>query len=123
MPGNLRKGLRYEELAKSYLQRQGLTLVDSNYRKRGGEIDLIMRDGATLCFVEVKYRETMAYGGAANALPRGKQRKIVKTAQFYLTENTRFLGRPLRFDALLIQGQTDGRNDLQWIKNAFYADC
>ena len=122
MPGNLRKGLRYEELARSYLQRRGLILVDSNYRKRGGEIDLIMRDGATLCFVEVKYRESMVFGGAACALPRGKQRKIVQTAQFYLAENARYLAHPLRFDALLIQRQPDGRNDLQWIKNAFYAD-
>lgn len=122
MPGNLRKGLRYEDLAKSYLQRQGLTPVDSNYRKRGGEIDLIMRDGATLCFVEVKYRESMAYGGAACALPRGKQRKIVKTAQFYLSENSRFIGHPLRFDALLFQRQPDGQNLVNWIKNAFYAD-
>ena len=122
MPLNLRKGLRYEDLAKSYLQRQGLTLVASNFRKRGGEIDLIMRDGATLCFVEVKYRKSMAFGGAASALPRAKQRKIVNTAQFYLAENSRFLGHTLRFDALLIQRQPDGRNDLQWIKNAFYAD-
>ena len=118
---NLRKGLRYEDRARDYLQKHGLVLLQSNYRCRFGEIDLVMRDGETICFIEVKFRKSMVFGGAAASLPISKQRKIIKTALFYLKTHRNFAHRALRFDAFLIQQQADNTYNINWIKNAFYA--
>jgi putative endonuclease len=121
MNQNLRKGLRFEDQARDYLSRQGLLLLESNYRCRLGEIDLIMRERDTICFIEVKFRKSLAFGGAAASIPASKQRKIVKTALFYLSAHRNLANRALRFDALLMQQQTDGSTDINWIRNAFYA--
>jgi len=119
---SLRKGLRYEDQASAYLQQRGLALMQSNYRCRLGEIDLIMRDKKTVCFIEVRFRGSSDFGGASASITPSKQRKIIKTALFYLS-NCPALGRQaLRFDALLIQRQNNGRLDFNWIKNAFYAE-
>ena len=122
MSNNLRKGLRFESQARDYLQAHGLLLLQSNYRCRFGEIDLVMRDGDTLCFIEVKFRKSLLFGGAAASIPRPKQRKIVKTALFYISAHKHFANQAIRFDALLIQHQTDGSNQINWIQNAFYAE-
>ena len=122
MNGHLRKGLRFEDQARKYLQAQGLLLLQSNYHCRFGEIDLIMRDGDTLCFIEVKFRKSLFFGGAAAALSRPKQRKIIKTALFYISVHKHLANQAIRFDALLIQRQADGSNQINWIQNAFYAE-
>lgn len=114
--------MRYEDRARTYLQARGLRLLEQNYRCRFGEIDLIMQDRDTLCFIEVKYRASDAFGGSIDALPRSKQRKIVKTALFYLAANQCRAARPMRFDAFLIQRQAGGGDAIDWIRNAFYAE-
>ena len=119
---SLRKGLRFEDRSRDYLLERGLLLIQSNYRCRFGEIDLIMRDRDSVCFIEVKFRKSLVFGGAAGAIPRSKQRKIIKTALFYLAANKRLAHHALRFDALLIQQQSVGTSDFNWIKNAFYAE-
>jgi uncharacterized protein (TIGR00252 family) len=58
-------GAEWERRALAYLQRRGLTLLAANFRCPGGEIDLIMRDGATMVFVEVRQRSSASHGGAA----------------------------------------------------------
>jgi putative endonuclease len=123
MNWNKRKGLHYEKLAKNYLVDHGLTLLRQNYHCRFGEIDLIMLQQEVLCFIEVKYRNSMAYGGAASAIPAQKQRKIVKTALVFIAENVRFKQHSMRFDALLMQQNADRQsNSINWIQNAFYAE-
>ena len=122
MPGNLHKGLCFETEAEKYLQQQGLLVLQRGYRSRFGEIDLILRDGESICFVEVKYRKSNSFGGAAWAITAAKQCKLVKTAQFFIANHRAIADCPLRFDALLIQRQADGSNDFDWIKNAFYAE-
>jgi len=122
MSKNLRKGLRFEDQASSYLQAHGLLLLHSNYRCRFGELDLVMRDGDTLCFVEVKFRKSLLFGGAAASIPPTKQRKIIKTALFYIASHKHLANMAMRFDALLIQHQADGGNRINWIQNAFYAE-
>ncbi len=119
---NLRKGLRFEKQARDYLCAQGLCPLQSNYHCRFGEIDLIMRDTDTVCFIEVRFRKSLDFGGASASITAAKQRKIVKTALFYLSSNRSLLHHPLRFDALLIQQQADGSHDFNWIRNAFYAE-
>ncbi len=123
MHSNRRKGLYYENLAKKYLVQHGLTLLKHNYHCRFGEIDLIMLQQEVLCFIEVKYRNSLRFGGAASAIPPQKQKKIVKTALFYIAENNRFNQHQVRFDALLIQQQvTSKTTDINWIQNAFYSE-
>ncbi len=111
-------GSRYEHLAAEWLQDRGLKLLASNYHCRRGEIDLIMEDGEYLCFVEVKYRASKAFGGAAQAITRSKQQKLLLAAEQYLSENSRHRNRPQRFDALLLQQAADGKIEVDWIRNA-----
>jgi hypothetical protein len=68
------RGAAGEQLAADYLQRQGLKLIERNFRVRGGEIDLICRDGASTVFVEVRRRSRSDYGGAAASITAAKQR-------------------------------------------------
>jgi len=111
------EGAQAEQWAAQYLQRQGLKLVAQNYRSRFGEIDLIMQDGATLVFVEVRLRRNADFGGAAASIDTRKQQRIIRTAQQYLTSLARI---PLcRFDAVLMSDAND--RDTQWLKNAFDA--
>ncbi len=100
---------------------QGLALVDRNYRvargpsARGGEVDLIMRDGdGTLVFVEVRQRADTSHGGAAASVGRGKQRRCILAAQFYL--QTLAVCPPCRFDVVAIDGEA-----LTWLPAAFDA--
>jgi len=106
-------GREAEQLAFDYLRRHGLTKVERNYRCRFGEIDLIMRDGQTLVFVEVRMRASSSFGGARESIDKRKQRKLVSAAQHYIGS----IGKipDCRFDAVLLNG--DSR--VEWIKNAF----
>ncbi|MCH7881005.1 MAG: YraN family protein [Proteobacteria bacterium] len=122
MNWNRRKGLHYESQARDYLVRRGLKLVTENYLCRFGEIDLIMLQQESLCFIEVKYRKNQGYGGAISAIPPQKQRKIVKTALFFVAEHKTLAQRAMRFDALIIQQHAAGDSEVDWIQNAFYAE-
>lgn len=117
----IRKGLRYETHAREYLQARGLHLLDSNFRSRFGEIDLIMQENDCVCFIEVRYRDSLDFGGASASITGAKQRRIVKTALFYLSQRQHLAHRALRFDALLIQRRGEQALEFDWIKNAFYA--
>lgn len=102
-----------EERAARHLARHGLQILARNYRCRGGEIDLVCRDGATLVFVEVRLRTNSGYGGAAASITPAKQRRLVLAANHYLA------GKSLpacRFDAVLLDGE-----NIDWIRNAFDA--
>jgi len=106
-------GARAESVAASYLQQHGLKLVESNYRSRFGEIDLILRDGETLVFAEVRQRSSNNFGGAAASIDARKQQRLILTAQHYLASLPRI--PPCRFDALLL----DAAENIEWVKNAF----
>lgn len=107
-------GKQAENLAASFLQKQGLRLVARNYRCRMGEIDLIMEQGGTLVFVEVRMRRGAGFGGAAASITGNKQRKLIHAAQHYLQQQAKL--PPCRFDALLLEGLK-----IEWIKDAFSA--
>ena len=114
--------MQYETQARDYLLQHGLTLVAENYHCRFGEIDLIMLHQEALCFIEVKFRKSLGYGGAISAIPPQKQRKIVKTALFFMAENKKMAQRAMRFDALIIQQDSIDKGTVDWIQNAFYAE-
>ena len=103
-------GTKAENDALIFLQGQGLIPVTRNFRCRLGEIDLIMQDGNTLVFIEVRKRKNRLYGGAAASITPAKQQKIIKTAYFYLQ---RYKTLPAcRFDVVAWDG-----NICQWLKN------
>ncbi|BAN36308.1 hypothetical protein SCD_n02501 [Sulfuricella denitrificans skB26] len=112
-PGNT--GAEAERLAATFLQRQGLKLVETNYRCRFGEIDLICKDQNSLVFVEVRLRGNDAFGGAAASITAGKQHKLVLAARHYLQQLRSFPA--CRFDVVLLRSLRD--NDIEWIRNAF----
>jgi putative endonuclease len=107
------RGDAAEAQAADFLMRRGLKVLARNYRCRGGEIDLVCCDGATLVFVEVRLRTHRGFGGAAESITAAKQRRIALAARHYLA------GKAMpacRFDAVLLDGET-----IDWIRNAFDA--
>ena len=108
-----RPGAEAEDLALTYLQRQGLRLRARNYTCRLGEIDLVLMDGTTLVFVEVRQRSHRSFGGAAESITARKRDKIIATARHFLARQPTLPA--CRFDAVLIDG--DGR--IEWIRDAF----
>ena len=111
---NKRKtGSRYEEQAAAFLEKQGLLVIEKNFRCKSGEIDLIARDGRYLVFVEVKYRSSGGNGVAAAAVDIHKQKRISHAASFFLIRYG-YQEPPCRFDVVAIDGQ-----QIQWIRNAF----
>ena len=118
--GGRKTGSHWERAAESYLRTQGLKLLQRNFSSRFGEIDLIMRDGQTVVFVEVKYRKSNEHGSGADAVTFHKQERISRTAAWYLVKNPHRAESICRFDVISID---PGENDqgIDWIKNAFYS--
>lgn len=110
-------GALAEQWAAQYLQGQGLKSIEQNFRGRFGEIDLIMQDGASLVFIEVRMRRNHDFGGAAASIDTRKQQRIIRTAQQYLAGLAHI--PPCRFDVVLMD-DAQGHN-VQWLKNAFDA--
>ena len=113
-----RIGHRAESLACGYLKRRGLRLLSRNFRCRRGEIDLIMQDGDSLVFVEVRYRHRTAFGTAAETVSTSKQARIIHCANCYLARY-RAWNEPARFDVVCIEGGASQRR-IEWLQNAFY---
>ena len=113
MTTTIERGDQNEKIASDYLRLQGLSLVTSKYRSRYGEIDLIMRDKDVLVFVEVRYRRSNRFGGAAMSITPGKQRKIALTALQFLQKNKK-TSHHCRFDVVAIS-----ERETEWIKSAF----
>lgn len=109
------KGSDAEQRAAIFLQQQKLTLLERNYRCRFGEIDLIMREGDTVIFIEVRMRSSDRFGGAATSITAAKQLKLTRAARHYLAGCEGDF--PCRFDAILISGERE--NEIEWIRNAF----
>ena len=108
-----------EELAAHFLERQGLTVLARNVRCRGGELDLVCRDGRTLVFVEVRLRRNQEYGGAAASITARKQQHVVLAARHYLAAHgaSSRAERACRFDCVLLDGEK-----IAWVRDAFAAD-
>lgn len=114
---NNTSGRRAEELAATYLERRGLRLVARNFRVRGGEIDLVCRDGPVLVFVEVRLRRRADFGGAGASITAAKRQRIVLAARHYLALHG---GGDCRFDCVLLDRLEAGA--IEWLRDAFVAD-
>jgi putative endonuclease len=106
-----------EDLACGELERRGYAIIARRHRSRGGELDIIARDGPTLVFVEVKAREGHAFGDAAEAVTWQKQQRIVRLASEYMMRH-HFSDSPCRFDVVSIQFDF-GRPVIEVFQNAF----
>lgn len=118
-------GAQAERRAEDILVSEGLQLLQRNYRIRAGEIDLIMRDGNTLVFVEVRLRKNTRYGGALASITKQKRRRISRTAEHYLQKHQRQSKRwqpeACRFDIVAFNGTIDDPHcPYQWLKAAFH---
>ena len=120
-PGrHLRVGRRGEEAAGRHLASLGYRILERSYRTRAGEIDLIAEDGATLVFVEVKTRSSLAFGRPAEAVGPGKRARIAASASLYLA----IRGgpeRPCRFDVVEVLEDPGGAVRIRHIHDAFEA--
>jgi putative endonuclease len=117
---NQARGQAAEDAALVFLQGKGLTLLGRNHRCRLGEIDLVMLDGESLVFVEVRARRGQSHGGALASVGAAKQRRIAAAARHYLMSHPREALRPARFDVVAISA-AGSENPIQWIRAAF--DC
>lgn len=109
-------GFEKEEMAAEYLAGCGAGILERNFYFRGGELDLIVKDGEYLCFVEVKYRKNTSFGFPEEAVTYAKQKKILSGARFYLYKNHYPADTPCRFDIVSVCGEK-----ILWIKDAFTA--
>jgi putative endonuclease len=107
-------GDHFEGAALSFLQARGLRLVRANFLCRHGEIDLVMRDGDTVVFVEVRYRRSAAFGGALGSVTAAKRRKLISAAHLWLAWHPHDARRPCRFDVLAFEGDA-----VEWVRGAF----
>ncbi len=117
----IRTGERAEAWARRFLEARGLTLVESNFRCREGELDLVMLDGAELVIIEVRYRTTGALVSPELTVSAMKRRRLLRAAARYLQLHPGFGNHSVRFDVLGLSGEPD-RPHCEWIRCAFTTD-
>ncbi len=109
-------GRAAEEAAVAWLERQGYAIEARNHATRAGEIDVVARDGDTLCFIEIKARDSDRFGSPLGAVDWKKRRRLGRAAALYLAE-TPWDG-PCRFDVLAMTGSDAGWR-FELVRNAF----
>lgn len=108
-------GAAEEQLALDFLLKRGMTLVARNFRARGSELDLVLRDRDALVIAEVRKRSHRGYGSGAESVDTRKQQRIILAARQFLMQHPAHATLPVRFDVLAL----DERNHIDWIPAAF----
>jgi len=114
-------GRRAEELAAEFLRAHGCTILERNFRRRLGELDLIARSGGVLVIAEVRTRAGARYGSAAASVDRRKQRRIARATQLLLQQRVDLARLPVRFDVIVVTDPHSAAPDVEWIRHAFEA--
>ncbi len=114
-------GMRWEDLAGRFLEREGLTVLARRYRCRLGELDLVCCDGPALVIVEVRARASGAFVRAAESIDHGKRIRIIQATRHFLMRHPEWRDRTLRFDVIAIDRIDRERPSLDWIRGAFDA--
>ena len=110
-----RAGQKAERRARTILEQAGLVFIAANVRYKLGEIDLVMREGPIIVFVEVRARASLGWGGAAGSIDGRKQQRIIRAAQLWMQAHCGSRGwPPCRFDVVAFEA---GR--MNWIQQAF----
>lgn len=110
---NREKGYIGEIIGKNYMENLGYKILETNYQKRGFEIDIICKKENLIVFVEVKYRKDFSYGHPLEAINKKKQRQIIKGAKMYIHEKNCY-NYDIRFDCIGIVGK-----EVFYIENSF----
>ncbi len=111
---NRKTGTYYETLVAGVLKKHGYQILETNFRSRVGEVDLIAVDGSNLVFVEVKYRKNAKKGTSEEAVTLNKQRIICRVADYYILTHREVARLQIRFDVAAID-----KKQLTIYKNAF----
>ncbi|MGB6602888.1 MAG: YraN family protein [Steroidobacteraceae bacterium] len=114
-------GKRAEQLAAEFLAAQGLTVLERNYRRRLGELDIIASDAGVLVIAEVRTRAVETFGGAAASVDGFKQRRIIRATAQLLQQRRELARLPVRFDVLVVSGLERASPRIEWIRHAFEA--
>lgn len=117
-PDNISIGARGEEIAAAYLRGQRFAILERNFRCKGGEVDIVAREGKTIVFVEVKSRRSESYGPPQLSVTSFKQRQISKAALTWLAKN-RLHDTSARFDVIAILLRDHQVPAIDHIRNAF----
>ncbi len=120
-PGtSLDVGARHERVAAKHLENLGLAIITRNFRCKLGEIDIIAERGRKpqLHFVEVRYRRSERFGGAAASVTRHKQIKVRRCAEVFLLQSPHFRSHRCQFDVVTLSG-TNYPYSIEWIEDAF----
>jgi len=112
-------GREAEAYALRHLLQHGLQLITQNWSCKRGELDLVMLDGDTVVFVEVRYRRHAGWGGALESVDFRKQGKLTLAAQWFLQSESKWADSPCRFDVVAINGDPGAAPALNWLRNAF----
>jgi putative endonuclease len=107
-----------ERVAVDYLVRQGMTLIERNWRCSAGEIDAVMSEGETIVFTEVKTRRGLAFGTPAEAVGYAKQSRLRRLAAIWLAQSHRRTPE-IRFDLVSVLPQRSGGADIEHVRGAF----
>jgi putative endonuclease len=120
-PATTQTGAQAEAAGQRYLELRGLRLVARNFRCRSGELDLVMLEGDQLVMVEVRYRARIDPVPPAITVTATKQRRLLRTASWFLVKQPRFRDHALRFDVLALSGPLETPR-CDWYRGAFNAD-
>lgn len=109
-------GFKAEDDVLAFLKKKGLTLLAKNFQSKFGEIDLIMQDMGAVVFIEVRKRISATHGNSVGTVTYSKQKKLIKTANYYLLKSKIKYTLPTRFDIIGLDGEPP---KITWVKNAF----
>ncbi len=113
-------GKRAEDVAAEFLRARGCEILERNYRRRLGELDIVAREGGVLVIAEVRTRASAQWGGASASVDRRKQRRITRAAQQLLQQRAALARLPVRFDVLVVSDlAAPAGARVEWIRHAF----
>lgn len=112
-------GQAAENIAADFLRDKGLEILERNYLRRLGELDIVARDRDVLVIAEVRTRATDRYGGAAASVDPGKQRRLIRTAAQLLQQRAGLSHLRVRFDVIVVSDLGSRVPDVRWIQHAF----
>lgn len=114
------KGRDGENEAALFLEKKGYRILARNFRCRTGEVDIVCEAGELILFVEVKSWRNLSDEALGNAIDFRKQRRIVRTARYFLLQNPVFVDRGVRFDVVFLNARA---GTVRHIEGAFEAPC
>jgi putative endonuclease len=112
-------GQRAEDIAADFLRAKGLRILERNFRRRLGELDIVALDGDVLVIVEVRSRTSNRYGGAAASVDGRKQQRLIRAAAQLLQRSRDFSHLHVRFDVICVSDTGTGTPRIEWFQHAF----